>query len=363
MHFGFINKYIQRGFIMLPILPNRPPEEGRNPQNVGSSLIGHELKEEAAASKDDRIMSTTSQALQKFAMDCERFSFYIPDRFGYINYIPSAYSRHEESELLKEIGSFLNKNIHLIGPLSPFRTTEDDLIRIQATKHLLEIKKSIQQCKSEFRPKLTNLIDKFLYTQQLAQQIPLAHLLPAHPQPIEPGIAINILFASLSSETSDEIANSIKSIKECPSITNTERNKLIAEWINKQKIPLTKLNLNPAEIEGIAPYLKYLDCSDLFQRDISNEQLSEQLNRFPNLTTLIINNLTHVTHLPAMPQLETLNCSWCGQLRQLPNLSLVRDLDCSMCYSLEQLPALPLVTTLNCSWCQLLTQLPNLSLV
>ena len=154
-------------------------------------------------------MSTTSQALQKFAIDCEHFSSYIPDRLYYINYIPSADTRHEEGELLKEIGSFLNKNIHLIGPLSPFRTTEDDLIRIQATKHLLEIKKSIQQCKYEFRPKLNTLIDKFLYTQQLAQQMPLAQFLPIHPQPIESKLNIDILFASLSSKTSDEIANSI----------------------------------------------------------------------------------------------------------------------------------------------------------
>ena len=34
---------------MIPILPNRTPEEGRNRQIVGSSLIAHEVKEAAAA--------------------------------------------------------------------------------------------------------------------------------------------------------------------------------------------------------------------------------------------------------------------------------------------------------------------------
>ena len=332
-----------------------------NPQDFDSSQMSHAMMSggAAASSLDQGITSVSKKTLYEFNAKCKDFSSYIPAKLSYLNLKSHADINQENDKLVKEVGRFLNENIPLIRTLCPSRHIKDDLIRVQATKHLLHIKENIQKCDSLYTEQLIHLINKFIYPQQY----PLGIFTPTYPQPIEVAINMTILLGSLSSETSDEIANSMKLIREFPNISEVERYKLIAKWINNNEIPLIKLNLHLEEIEGLAPHLEYLDSTGMFRKNISDKELSEQLSRFPKLTTLIIKKLTYVTKLPEMNKLRTLDCSNCYDLAELPELPSLLNLNCSFCELLTQLPELRFITTLNCSHCNQLTQLPELPFV
>ena len=310
----------------------------------------------AAATSFNGMISVSRNTIHEFAKQCKDYSSSITDCLSFQNSAPSSNASLENDELVKKIGKFLNENIHLIKSLSPSQMSDEYAIQHETTEQLLQIKRKIQECDSKYKEKLIHLLDKFLYTQES----PLAKFSPVYPRTTEAGININILFGSLSNNSVGEIANSMRLIRECPNIVDEERYELIAKWINNTKMPLAILALQPAEIVGIAPHLEYLDCENLFEKNISNEELSVHLSRYPKLTTLIIKQLTHVTSLPPMEKLLTLDCSNCTRLTQLPELPIINILKCSFCRALTQLPRLTFVTTLDCTACDQLIQLPEL---
>lgn len=156
------------------------------------------------------------------------------------------------------------------------------------------------------------------------------------------------------------------------------RNRVMAQLINRDQIPLNTLNLSKKELMDIGPHLTFLDCRNIFD-GWKTKEIDAFLNSCPNLITLEINALqitklpplrhcrklncsgcTCLGKLPPLPNCRILDCHMCTRLKRLPELPDCHTLDCSTCPELYELPSLPNCHTLNCNWCSLLEQLPPL---
>lgn len=141
---------------------------------------------------------------------------------------------------------------------------------------------------------------------------------------------------------------------------------VLANLINRDKIPLDKLDLSKAEIMAIAPHLTFVDCGNLFKdsgprgryADWSVKEVHAFLNKCTNAEVLRINSPI-ITRIPPLPKCIELNCNGCFLLHTLSALPNCQFLSCTSC-SLKSLPNLPHCLKLNCSGSSFLLKLPEL---
>lgn len=157
------------------------------------------------------------------------------------------------------------------------------------------------------------------------------------------------------------------------------RTQVFVNLINQNPgLSLSHLNLSKEELMTIAPHLKIVDCTDLFNDDWSDDEMYQFLDQCSNAEALKVNSSritrlpdlnykvldcqhTSIRELPALSNCERLNCSFCTALTQIRGLENCRWLECTHCVALIQIQGLERCHSLACSFCTSLSQLPALS--
>lgn len=141
-----------------------------------------------------------------------------------------------------------------------------------------------------------------------------------------------------------------------------ERWAALAHLVNTEQVPLEELLrsnlLNKMELLNLAPYLRYLDLTGLY--DSEDPQFEVNLiNRCPCVNFLHILNES-ISELPPLPFCKYLNCGYCISLTTLPHLPSCQKLKCIGCSELIRILSLPQCLWLDCRDCILLKALPAL---
>jgi len=290
---------------------------------------------------------------QQFLTECQGLEIILPYEIA-----AADNDENRVNRLIQEVGRWLNKRLGMRIFMTDPKRLDDD-VRQLAAASLRNLKNTVVTSNSKYACNAFTLLEKFSPSAGC-----LLRFLPrynAEGKLSTNGLDLNILFFLLPSKTPRGILVSVDLIKnKLPG--NFYRS--LAKFINERKIPLAELNLNDREITGIAPYLHYLNCCGLFKSEkITGEHIYQFINRFPNLTELLVQGIPQLTTLPEMPLLKSLICSANPLLKTLPDLPLLTDLDCTNCKQLEKLPNMPLLKSLDCGHSFLLKTLPEMPLL
>lgn len=177
--------------------------------------------------------------------------------------------------------------------------------------------------------------------------------------------------------------------------------KILADWISDNKLNIISLNLTKDELDGIRPFLRYVNLNNFPFQNMGSAEIQQFLQRFSLAETLIINNLDlrslvlnlkNLTSLKCtkcigifqfeinnlqelilyecaevstlsmnMDKLQSLTYIRCNGLRTVPNnLNNLQSLTCIRCYRLSTLPNnLNNLKELNLGFCIRLQALPE----
>jgi hypothetical protein len=124
----------------------------------------------------------------------------------------------------------------------------------------------------------------------------------------------------------------------------------LAHWINSEKVPLCNTGLSKRELEEIAPYLHYVNCSGI---GLDDPTPLIQLCKNAYHLYLPRCEIQKLEQLP--PRLQTLDCNGCKKLTSLDlsNYKQLKELNCSECPVLTlDLSKNEQLRSLNCNYCK-----------
>lgn len=133
----------------------------------------------------------------------------------------------------------------------------------------------------------------------------------------------------------------------CKKINSEMRIHALAQLINQEKIYISTFPFSKQELMHLAPHIKILNCQDALKH-WPIEEIETFLNACPRIEELILND-KRITHLPPLPYCKFLHCDGCSCLESLPELPECQKLYCSDCDGLKSLPELPQCTFIDCT--------------
>lgn len=156
-----------------------------------------------------------------------------------------------------------------------------------------------------------------------------AHYNPyGQPSTIDKIIATSINLALVAGL---HLPKDIEKVRSIPS--SYARAYIMAQLINRDRIPIKDLPLSMKELMSISSNLTFLDCRDAFH-GWKGEEVEIFLKMCSNVESLYINSPL-ITQLPSFPVCQILECNNCINLKQIAEFPLCHQFFCKGCTSLQ----------------------------